>query len=150
MRARCGRRTLRFPPTLRRRVRSLTWCGGARPWRSSLDAYRVSVDELVAANGLLSANRIFPGQRLEIPAAGAPAQPAAAPIGVEASPEVQTVAAADLGASEPTRQHVVRRGDSLALIAKRYSVSVEALRSRNELASSMIHPGQVLEIPTKN
>jgi LysM repeat protein len=111
--------------------------------------YRVSVDELVAANGLLSANRIFPGQRLKIPAAGAPAEPAAAPIGVDASPEV-TVATADLGGSESSRQHVVRKGDSLARIARRYSVSVEAIRSRNELGSSVIHPGQVLAIPSQN
>jgi membrane-bound lytic murein transglycosylase D len=111
--------------------------------------YRVSVDQLVAVNGLLSANRIFPGQRLKIPTEGAPAQPAAAPIGVDASPEV-TLATADLGGSEATRQHVVRKGDSLARIARRYSVSVEDIRSRNELGSSLIHPGQVLEIPSKN
>jgi LysM repeat protein len=29
-------------------------------------------------------------------------------------------------------------------------VSVAAIRSRNELASSVIHPGQVLEIPSAN
>jgi LysM repeat protein len=103
----------------------------------------------VAANGLLSADRIFPGQRLKIPANGAPAQPAAAPIDVQSSPVVEaTVATADLGGpSEPARQHVVRKGDSLARIARRYSVSVKAIRSRNELASSLIHPGQVLQIP---
>ena len=95
--------------------------------------YGVSADELVAANDLLSANRIFPGQRLTVPAAGAPAAPA--------PPEVSAAAA------EAARQHVVRSGDSLARIARIYSVSVEALRSRNELASSVIHPGQVLHIP---
>jgi LysM repeat protein len=111
--------------------------------------YRVTLEEMVAANGLLSANRIFPGQRLKIPTSGAPAQPAAAPIDVQASPVVEAaVATADIGGpSEPARQHVVRKGDSLALIARRYSVSVEAIRSRNELGSTLIHPGQVLEIP---
>jgi membrane-bound lytic murein transglycosylase D len=109
--------------------------------------YRVTVEELVAANSLLSANRIFPGQRLKIPAGGAPAQPAAVPIEVEASPVVETVATADLGGAEAARQHVVRKGDSLARIARRYSVSVEAILSQNALASSLIHPGQVLEIP---
>jgi membrane-bound lytic murein transglycosylase D len=111
--------------------------------------YRVSVEEMVAANGLLSADRIFPGQRLEIPTGGAPAQPVAAPIDVQVSPAVEAaVATADVGGpSEPARQHVVRRGDSLTRIARRYSVSVEAIRSRNELGSTVIHPGQVLEIP---
>jgi membrane-bound lytic murein transglycosylase D len=111
--------------------------------------YRVTVEEMVAANGLLSADRIFPGQRLKIPATGAPAEPAAAPIDVQPSPEREaTVRTADLGApAEAARQHVVRKGDSLTEIARRYSVSVEAIRSRNELASSVIHPGQVLQIP---
>jgi membrane-bound lytic murein transglycosylase D len=109
--------------------------------------YRVTVEEMVTANGLVSADRIFPGQRLKIPAIGAPAQPVAAPVDVEASPAVEATVA-DVGASsEPARQHVVRRGDSLTGIARRYSVSVEAIRSRNELGSSVIHPGQVLEIP---
>ena len=111
--------------------------------------YHVTVEEMVAANRLLSADRIFPGQRLKVPAGAAPAQPVAAPIEVQASPAVEaTVVTADIGGpSEPARQHVVRKGDSLARIARRYSVSVEAIRSRNELASSTIHPGQVLQIP---
>jgi membrane-bound lytic murein transglycosylase D len=111
--------------------------------------YRVTVEEMVAANGLVSADRIFPGQRLKIPATGAPAQPAAAMSEAQASPEIEAaVATADLGASAAAaREHVVRKGDSLTGIAKRYSVSVEAIRSHNELASSVIHPGQVLQIP---
>ena len=96
--------------------------------------YRVSVDELVAANGLLSANRIFPGQRLKIPAAGAPAQPQ------RRSDRRRGVDGGGYGRgrrpgrAEAMRQHVVRKGDSLARIARRYSVSVDAIRSRNELA----------------
>ena len=89
----------------------------------------VSTDELVAANGLLSADRIYPGQRITVPGVAAP------------------VAAPDAEPVEAARRHVVRSGDSLARIARRYSVSIEALLSRNELASSVIHPGQVLHIP---
>jgi membrane-bound lytic murein transglycosylase D len=111
--------------------------------------YRVTVEEMVAANGLRSADRIYPGQRLEIPSSGAPARPTEASIDVQTSPVVEAVvASADIGGpSEPARQHVVRKGDNLAGIARRYSVSVEAIRSRNELGSTVIHPGQVLEIP---
>jgi LysM repeat protein len=123
--------------------------------------YGVSIEEMVAANGLLSANRIFPGQRLKIPAAGAPAEPAdAAPIETVASAVAgagtdAAVTTADLASDAiaatseeaAARRHVVRKGDTLARIAKRYSVSVEALRSRNELGSTLIHPGQVLAIP---
>ena len=112
--------------------------------------YQVSVDELVAANGLLSANRIFPGQRLKIPAQGAPPEPveaAAATIGTDVTGGAEAVAAATLSAAEASRQHVVRKGESLARIARIYSVSVDAIRTLNELGSSLIHPGQVLAIP---
>jgi membrane-bound lytic murein transglycosylase D len=97
--------------------------------------YGVSIGELAAVNGLLSAHRIFPGQRLTIPAAGAPAAPAPEAVASTVPP------------AEAARQHVVRRGESLARIARQYSVSVEALRRSNELPSTMIHPGQVLHIP---
>jgi len=43
--------------------------------------------------------------------------------------------------------HVVRKGESLSIIARRYGCSVEALQRRNNLRSTMIHPGQRLVIP---
>ena len=43
--------------------------------------------------------------------------------------------------------HVVRRGDSLEHIARRYGATVEALRRANGLTSSLIHPGQSLRVP---
>jgi murein DD-endopeptidase MepM/ murein hydrolase activator NlpD len=49
------------------------------------------------------------------------------------------------------RVHEVARGHSLWGIAKRYGVSVEALRDRNDLGESdKIVPGQKLVIPDKN
>lgn len=59
----------------------------------------------------------------------------------------------ELSKSQQTAQtssgkiHVVRRGESLGVIAKRYRVSVSALKSKNNLKSNMIHPGQRLIIP---
>ena len=43
--------------------------------------------------------------------------------------------------------HVVRRGDSLDRIARRYGATVEGLRRANGLGSSLIHPGQSLRVP---
>ena len=44
--------------------------------------------------------------------------------------------------------HVVRRGDTLSQIARRYSTNVSALTAANRLRrSSIIHPGQVLTVP---
>lgn len=45
------------------------------------------------------------------------------------------------------REHVVRSGESLALLANRYQVSLAALRSANSLKSDVIKVGQKLTIP---
>jgi uncharacterized protein YcbK (DUF882 family) len=46
--------------------------------------------------------------------------------------------------------HVVARGQTLGRIAKRYHVSVEAIREANDLApGERIHPGLALKIPAK-
>ena len=50
-------------------------------------------------------------------------------------------------ASAAAAVHVVRRGDSLDLIARRYGATVDALRRANGLTSSLIHPGQSLRVP---
>jgi N-acetylmuramoyl-L-alanine amidase len=49
-------------------------------------------------------------------------------------------------ASAP-REHVVRSGESLALLAQRYQVSLAALRSSNSLSNDVIKVGQTLNIP---
>ncbi len=45
------------------------------------------------------------------------------------------------------REHVVRSGESLALLAQRYQVSLASLRSANGLKSDTIKIGQTLNIP---
>jgi N-acetylmuramoyl-L-alanine amidase len=45
------------------------------------------------------------------------------------------------------REHRVSSGESLALIAQRYQVSLSALRSANNLNSDVIKVGQTLQIP---
>jgi membrane-bound lytic murein transglycosylase D len=50
-------------------------------------------------------------------------------------------------ASASGSTHVVRRGESLSVIARRYGCSVDALKRSNNLRSNMIHPGQRLIIP---
>ncbi|MGD9252535.1 MAG: LysM peptidoglycan-binding domain-containing protein [Holophagae bacterium] len=95
--------------------------------------YGVSVDDLKRLNGL-SGSRIHPGQQLEIPS---------------------TRKASGSGGSggqqsTDTRTYRVRRGDTLYDIARRFGVSVAALRSANGLRSSRIYPGDVLRIPPAN
>jgi N-acetylmuramoyl-L-alanine amidase len=45
------------------------------------------------------------------------------------------------------REHVVARGESLALIAQRYQISLAALRGANKLNGDVIKVGQTLQIP---
>lgn len=50
-------------------------------------------------------------------------------------------------ADQNTITHVVAAGESLSVIAQEYQTSVQAIRERNELGTTMIRVGQTLEIP---
>lgn len=61
---------------------------------------------------------------------------------------VGTVLTITIGTEPPVRTHVVRRGESLASIARRYGVSVQALVQANGLVDpNRLVVGQVLIIP---
>jgi N-acetylmuramoyl-L-alanine amidase len=49
--------------------------------------------------------------------------------------------------NSPPRKHVISRGDTLGMIAKRYHVSVTSIRNANNLSGDLVRVGQVLEIP---
>lgn len=49
-----------------------------------------------------------------------------------------------------TAQYVVKPGDSLYMIAKANGITVDELKSANNLVSNVIYPNQVLLIPKKN
>jgi LysM repeat protein len=86
--------------------------------------YGVSIDALVAANGLVNPSRIYAGQRLVIPGSSAGSATPSLPL-----------------------QHVVQRGDTLAEIARRYGVSIWALVQANNISNpSILYVGQVLNI----
>jgi len=90
----------------------------------------VSLDQLVAWNAIVDPDRIFVGQRLRV--ANEPDQPAAQ------------------AASAPTaRVHVVRSGENLTFIARRYGTSIAAIVAANRIADpSYLRVGQILTIPT--
>lgn len=90
--------------------------------------YGVTVDDLVKVNGLRSADMIYVGQHLIIPAAA----PAATATPTRAAGRV----------------HVVRAGENLTWIAQRYGVSVAALMRANNITDpDTIYVGQQLIIP---
>lgn len=51
-------------------------------------------------------------------------------------------------ANNRASRHVVRSGESLSILAQRYNTSIAAIKARNNLNSSVIQIGQVLEIPS--
>ncbi|MDR1818491.1 MAG: LysM peptidoglycan-binding domain-containing protein [Puniceicoccales bacterium] len=119
----------------------------------SLIAKRQGVKDIGAirrANNLPN-DKIKPGQKLLIPGKSAPAgadenppppkhaQPAAKPAGDTPPP-------AAAGAGE-TVIHVVKRGDTLGGIAKRYHVTRASIRTANNLRGDNVVIGKKLKIP---
>ena len=95
-------------------------------------SHGISTDAVLSANGLDRASVIYPGQSLSIPDASASTSVSQAP------------ASATPAASEYT----IVNGDTIAHVAERAGVSVQAVLDANQLGwSSIIYPGQVLTLP---
>lgn len=50
----------------------------------------------------------------------------------------------------PTNTYKVISGDSLYFIAKKYNITLDKLRSANDITGDTIYPGDVLKIPTNS
>jgi LysM repeat protein len=99
----------------------------------------VSTSAVLQANGLQATSTIFPGNRLTIPGASAPAAPSAPPASASASP------AATAGLSGT---YTIETGDTLHSIAQESGVTVQDLLNANGLNwSSIIYAGSKLTIP---
>ena len=91
--------------------------------------YGTTTQAIVLASGLASADRIYAGQRLTIPAGGGGSAPAT-------------------GQASGGGTYVVQRGDTLFSIATRYGTTAQALASANGLPNAnRIYVGQRLTIP---
>jgi membrane-bound lytic murein transglycosylase D len=98
--------------------------------------YRTSIGSIMEMNRLRSANRIWPGQQLQVPGGGPGAGSASAG---------GTAAAAS--SSPPAEvHHRVRSGDSLWVLASRYGTTVDRIRRDNGLSGSLLRPGQALVV----
>lgn len=108
----------------------------------------LTVAELQALNGLRPRQTtIHVGQELVV--AVVPRQPTIAEIGPPSPAPVAPAAVVSQAITvAPDGRHVVRRGETLTRIARRYGVQLSALMSANGLTTrAIIHPGQVLQIP---
>jgi LysM repeat protein len=95
------------------------------------DEYGVSQRELIAWNGLDSRGRIRAGQRIRV-----------------ASPDVRPAPPRRSSPAGAGKTHIVRRGETLRGLAKRYGVSIQALREANGLdEQETLRTGIALKIP---
>ncbi|HEU5170328.1 MAG TPA: LysM peptidoglycan-binding domain-containing protein [Gemmatimonadales bacterium] len=100
--------------------------------------YAVSQRQVQAWNGMGKSTRIRAGQRLRVSAAGSGA--------VATQRTAKTRVTSNSGAR--AHNHVVRRGETLAGLARRYGVTVQALRDANNLAADeVLKSGTRLRIP---
>jgi membrane-bound lytic murein transglycosylase D len=96
------------------------------------DEYGVTQRELQTWNRLDARGRIWVGQRLRVVSPYAPRRETPPPATDQSGP----------------RTHVVRRGETLKGLAKRYGVSVQALREANGLSEhDTLRTGIALKIP---
>jgi membrane-bound lytic murein transglycosylase D len=93
--------------------------------------YRTNVGRIMRANNLRRSNFIVAGQRLKIPQRGyMHSQPAV--VRQPANGEIVT--------------HIVRKGDSLWTIAKKYGTTTKKIQELNNLTSTRLYKGQLLTI----
>ena len=96
------------------------------------ERYRTSVRSIQVANNIRRKDFIRAGQKLKIPQKGVRVYPARTK------------------ARRPRTRpsvHVVRSGESLWIIARRYGTTINAIQAENNLVSTSLHIGQELKIP---
>jgi membrane-bound lytic murein transglycosylase D len=93
--------------------------------------YRCSVQSIMRANNLRRSSLIVAGKNLKIPRRGTI---------VYRSEEYSEIK------YKNASSHVVKRGDSLWIIAKRYGTTTKKIQELNNLSTADLHIGQVLKI----
>jgi LysM repeat protein len=107
--------------------------------------YGVKTDDLIAANPGTE-NGIVKGQKIIIPITEAATIPSQ---NIPQIIETSTVAPLKITFTDSTIQHVVLDHETLYSVSKRFMVSIDDLKSINDLKSSKIKPGDTLLIPVK-
>jgi len=93
--------------------------------------YRTSVRSIMRANNMRRSNYIVAGKRLKIPRRG---YMQSKPRTVQKPLNGQAL------------NHIVRKGDSLFTIAKRYGTTIKKIQKLNNLTTTTLHKGQTLII----
>lgn len=118
------------PPTPPVVTKTYTVQKGDSLWKIA-NNFGISVSDLISANNLTN-NTLQIGQILNIPV----------------KEELEEEEEEEIIESPSNIEYVVKSGDSLYSIAKRYGVTVDELKSLNKLTSNLLFIGQRLLIPT--
>jgi len=94
--------------------------------------YRTSVSRIMIANHIQKSNYIVAGEILKIPQTGHVGR--------------KLKAGKDTHNSSQGLKHIVRKGESLWVIAKNYGTSINKIKMLNHMTSSSLYAGQVLKI----
>jgi membrane-bound lytic murein transglycosylase D len=94
--------------------------------------YHSSVRRIARVNNINKSNFIVAGKKLKIPKKGTIIYRSKKPV--------------KKNYRQPST-HVVRRGDSLWIIAKRYGTTTQKIQELNNLSTTNLHIGQVLKMP---
>ncbi|MFZ7942475.1 LysM peptidoglycan-binding domain-containing protein [Neobacillus sp. 19] len=104
--------------------------------------YSVTVGELQQWNGLKS-TLIYVGQVLKV---SAPGQTVTITVPQPAKPAPTPAPAPTPGVQAPTSEYTVKSGDSLSKIGVQFGMTVQQLKTLNNLTSDMIYVGQKLKV----
>ncbi len=100
--------------------------------------YRTSSRKIARANGISKRNFIVAGKLLKIPRNG-----------YTASSYAQSSKKRRYRKDLTSTRHIVRRGDSLWIIARKYGTTVTKIKSINNLSASNLRIGQRLKLPVR-
>ncbi len=100
--------------------------------------HNLTLDRLLSANDIDKKATLSVGQEIFLPVASEGKKPEPSPL---ITPE------APVPVSTGAEVHLVRRGDTLSVIAQSYGVSINALKDANNLRSDLIQIGQRLLVP---
>lgn len=132
---------------------------GENLFRISL-RYGVTVAQIQAANNIVNPNRIYAGSILLIPTGGSvptpipttpapsvtPGGPTVTPLPPTATSTPRPATATPVPGTGTT--YVVRYGDTLGTIARRFGTTITAIAQANNIVNpNLIYAGQVLRIP---
>ncbi|WP_172573621.1 LysM peptidoglycan-binding domain-containing protein, partial [Ligilactobacillus agilis] len=100
--------------------------------------YGMSIDSLKSLNNL-SSNFIYPGQVLKVGQSSNQSNTTSKPSSTQST-----------NSGNQSGSYTVKAGDSLWGISHKYGMSIDSLKSLNNLSSNFIYPGQVLKVGQSN